>query len=259
MLWGRGGVDPESFEALRGAGRFESWPQDAVLWHEDSGSFAPGVVLGGILRHQNNAADGHRRIVNLVLPGDILNPKSLARRGYTVEAATPVACLRVRPSEFARLCQALPRLAAASYRSCLSQLDRLRWLTWTILALGTEARVAAFLDCAAGTMPVEKSEDGRTIMSLILPRRDIADLLSTSAESVCRALKHLEREGLIRMRTPTQVEILDAPGLRVLGATGSDCPLVAPGRAPAPPGAAAIGEAAARGGPGVVAHVAANA
>ena len=241
-------LDPSVRAALRAVGRVGTVPRDAVLWHEGMETAPEGMVLEGMLRQQRHGIDGRRQIVNLVLPGEILAAANLARDGYTLEAATPATLLRLRPGALDRLLGECPPLSAFAFRSLQSQLDRLRWLTWTILDLGAEARVCAFLDCALDAMPVAAGRDG-PVLTLVLSRRDVADLLSTSVESVCRILKGLERGGLIRMHAPTRLEILAPEALRARGRSPADCPLsprrvdarlpgiVAPppGRRPAPP------------------------
>ena len=211
-------------EMQRAEGRLLTLRHDAVLWHDEMDRPPCGLLVAGILRHQRYELDGRRRIVNLVLPGELLDAASVARRGYTVEAATQVAFLRLCPAAFDRLRADRPEVRAALLASCQAQLDRLRWLTWTILALGIESRLCAFLDCAARAMPVETTREGRTVLTLVLCRRDMADLLMTSVESVCRVLKGLERSGVIRMQTPTRVEILDPDGLAARGRGGRSCP-----------------------------------
>jgi hypothetical protein len=77
--------------------------------------------------------------------------------------------------------------------------------------------VAAFLVSAMDYMPLQPQPEGGPVLSVILSRRDIADLLATTVESTCRILKGLEREGLIVLRDPRHVQIPDLDSLAQRG------------------------------------------
>ena len=180
------GPDAATLVRAAAAGRPVELPADAVLWHDEMDGFPGGLLCAGILRQQRHERDGQRRIANLILPGEVIARRSLARAGYALEAATPVRLLRLPASAFAG--SQVPELRDATWRAFQAQLDRLRWLTWAILALNTEARLCAFLEGAGAMLPVETTAEGRPLIHLVLRRRDIADLLTTSVESVCRVL-----------------------------------------------------------------------
>ncbi|HDR28695.1 helix-turn-helix domain-containing protein, partial [Rhodovulum sp.] len=57
------------------------------------------------------------------------------------------------------------------------------------------------------------SRDGTGLISLAVARRDIADLLATSVETICRVFKTLERDGLIRLLDPAHILFLDIDAL----------------------------------------------
>jgi len=51
------------------------------------------------------------------------------------------------------------------------------------------------------------------VLTLALNRRDVADMLATTPETICRTLKGFEKEGLIEMIDPVHVRVLDYAGL----------------------------------------------
>jgi len=247
-------LDAATQARAEAAGRAVELPADSVLWHDEMAAFPAGLLCAGIVRQQRHERDGQRRIANLILPGEAMTARSLARTGYALEAATPVRLLRLPAAAFDTMSPdgpqrdgpqrdgpqrdgpqrdgpqrdgaqrdgaqregaqgRLPGLRDAAYRAFQDQLDRLRWLTWAILALNTEARLCAFLDGAGAMLPVQSTAEGRPLIHLVLRRRDIADLLSTSVESVCRVLKRLERDGVIRLHGPARVEVRDRAALQ---------------------------------------------
>jgi CRP/FNR family transcriptional regulator len=208
-------LDAALLAQAEAAGRFLELPADSVLWHDEMDAFPGGLLCDGIVRQQRYERDGQRRIANLILPGEVMTARSLARSGYALEAATPVRLLRLPSGAFDGPHARLPGLRDAAYRAFQSQLDRLRWLTWAILALNTEARLCAFLEGADTMLPVDTTDSDHPLIHLALRRRDIADLLSTSVESVCRVLKRLERDGVIRMHGPARVEVRDRAALQL--------------------------------------------
>lgn len=172
-----------------------------------------GVVLGGILRLQRIERDGRRQILGLAFAGDMIGQDMRRRIGTTLETASPVTLCRFDPKAFQRLAAEDRTLRQVLYRHRVAQLERLRWLTWAIGALHADERVAAFIAQALRFMPVQPLPDGTKLLTLSICRHDIADLLVTTVETVSRALGRLEVDGLIRLRDPEHVEVLDLPGL----------------------------------------------
>jgi CRP/FNR family transcriptional regulator len=66
-------------------------------------------------------------------------------------------------------------------------------------------------------MPYQPLPDGTGVLSVSLPRRDIADLLGTTLESISRAAHKLADSGIIEIRDPARFRILDLPRLIALG------------------------------------------
>lgn len=111
-------------------------------------------------------------------------------------------------------------LRAELFRQKQDQLDRLHWLTWSLGTLGPEERLSAFLALSTKIMPYRPLPDGTLVMSLQLSRRDIADLLGTTVESICRIVHKLANTGIIEIRGPAYFRILDLPELIALGKIG---------------------------------------
>ncbi|GAA0292852.1 Crp/Fnr family transcriptional regulator [Rhodovulum strictum] len=193
--------------------QIETVPADKVLWHDDAPQTAVGIVLTGYLRFQRYSREGRRQILNLTVPGDLFGQETEGRAGYTLEAATEVRLCRFDRRSFDRLVADDGTLRRALYRFNAGRLERLRWLTWTIGALRPEERIVAFLLNARGFLPYRPLPDGAGLISLSVGRRDIADLLATSVETICRVFKALERDGLIRLLDASHILFLDLDAL----------------------------------------------
>jgi CRP/FNR family transcriptional regulator len=208
-----GHLDGAALAALSGSAHVEHCAVDRVLWHDDDGPPVAGVLLSGLLRLERCSSQGRRQILGLFLPGELVGWETDRAAGYSIEAVTEATFCRFDPVLFNRLVSDDQALRAEVYRQNMRQLERLRWLTWTIGALSPEERVAAFLVSAMDYMPVQPQPEGGPVLSVVLSRRDIADLLATTVESTCRILKGLEREGLIVLRDPWHVQIPDIDAL----------------------------------------------
>jgi CRP/FNR family transcriptional regulator len=210
-------LDGTAFATLAASAHVEHLPPGRVLWHDDDGPPMAGVLLSGLLRFERCNSQGRRQILNLILPGELVGWETDRASGYSIEAATEATVCRFDPALFDRLVAKDQSLRTEVYRQNVRQLDRLRWLTWAIGALAPEERVAAFLVSATDYMPLEPQAEGGPILTVLISRRDIADLLATTVESICRILKSLEREGLIVLRDPWTVQIPDLDALAERG------------------------------------------
>jgi CRP/FNR family transcriptional regulator len=209
-------IGTAAFDALLTSAHVETFKADRILWHDDMPPGLVGVVSSGYLRFQRYSREGRRQILNLIVPGDIFGQETQRHAGYTLETATEAVLCCFDRRTFDRLIREDGSLRRALYRHGAQSLDRLRWLTWTIGALRPDERIAAFLLSATDFMPFAPMQDGAGILTLSISRRDIADLLSTSVETICRTLKCFERRGIIRLLDSTHVAFLDEASLAAL-------------------------------------------
>jgi CRP/FNR family transcriptional regulator len=200
-------MNAEAFGRLVAGAQIEHLPADRILWHDDDGPSLIGVPLDGVLRFERCASSGRRQILNLFLPGELVGWEKQRRSGYTIETATPVTLCRFDPALFDRIMTEDRGLRAAVYRQSDARLERLRWLTWALGALSPEERVTAFLVLGTQFMPFEPDARGGGLLDVTVSRRDMADLMATTTESICRILKGLERDGLITLEDPRRIRL----------------------------------------------------
>ncbi len=174
-------------------------------------------IRSGILRLQRHAYDGRRQILSLFFPGEIVGFDGEFREGVAVEAATQSGLCRIDRRWFNRMVDQNDNLRAELLRQKQNQLDRLHWLTWSLGALAPEERLCAFLALSSQFMPYQPLPDGTGVLSMHLPRRDIADLLGTTVESISRIVHKLADTGIIEIRDPAHFRFLDLPKLIALG------------------------------------------
>lgn len=216
------GISPHSCRGLAVSSHREHVTADTVIWHDELRVSKVGIVLEGYLRFQRYGRDGRRQILNLTVPGDLFGHESLGQTGYTLEAATDVVLCCFDRNTFDRLLCEDRSLRHALYRHRAAQIERLRWLTWTIGVLRPDERLVAFLLNATGFMPFQPMPDGGGILTVAISRRDIADLLATTTETLCRVLKGLEREGILEMIDPARIRLFDRDTLAARAALPAD-------------------------------------
>lgn len=175
------------------------------------------LVKTGILRFQHYSYDGKRQILSLALPGEIVGYGREWREGMSLETATQGSLCRIDKRDYDRSLQSDYRLRTAFYIQQQDQLDRLRWLTWLIGALRPDERLSAFLAVSTRFMPCQPLPDGTAVLSMLLSRSDIADLLATSVESISRIVHKLDQAGVIEIKDPAHFRIVNLQGLTGLG------------------------------------------
>ena len=196
--------------------RLDREPDSAVI-SGDAPSHDVWFIRSGILRLQRHAYDGRRHILSLFLPGEIVGFEGEFREGVSVATATQSSLCRLDRRRLNGMLDQNDVLRAELFRQKQDQLDRLHWLTWSLGALKPEERLCAFLALSSKFMPYQPLPDGTGILSMQLPRKDIADLLGTTVESISRIIHKLSDIGVIAIRDPAHFGFLDMSRLIVLG------------------------------------------
>ena len=169
-------------------------------------------VTGGAVRTHKLLSDGRRQIGAFHLPGDTFGLENGDCYRFTAEAIVETSVRRVkRPS-----LELVAQTDASGVRSLLTMTtDNLRHVENHVVLLGRKTapeRVAAFLLEMNGRLTAAG------MMSLPMSRRDIADYLGLTIETVSRALSRFRRKGYLRFSDATQrhIVVLNANGLAAL-------------------------------------------
>jgi CRP/FNR family transcriptional regulator, nitrogen fixation regulation protein len=162
-------------------------------------------VLSGAARKYVLLADGRRRIIDFLLPGDFFGFRAQHEQVFVADAITA-------GTELARYPRRSIEMAADSNPPLSRQICELAFESiWRsqarLLILGrvtAREKVQAFLDEMA-----HRSSDGDA-NAVVLPmsRYDIADYLAISVETVSRALTELKRRGAIRAAATRRIQVL---------------------------------------------------
>ena len=165
-------------------------------------------VLAGAVQKWALRADGARRILDLLFPGDFFGLSENQRDQYVVEAVvddTVLACYPRRRAE--TIADANPEVARAIREMAFAAIARAER---QILILGQKSapeKVVAFLISlvARGENQCDQCQE-----EVVLPvsRYEIADYLAISSETVSRSLTGLEHRGAIAFQGARKIRIL---------------------------------------------------
>jgi len=166
-------------------------------------------VIEGAIRSYKLLSDGRRQIGAFHLAGDIFGLENGGIHRFTAEAIVDTTVRLVKRVSLAHIAE---RDATVARGLLTMTASNLKHAEDHMLLLGRKTsleRVAAFLL----EMDVRLTAAG--VMALPMSRRDIADYLGLTLETVSRALSALEGQGVLGFlgQTQRQIVLLDRPKL----------------------------------------------
>lgn len=207
---------------------------------EDADS--PIIVLRtGYLRLLRYAADGRRLITGIAGPGAIVGEIPPGRGRYGVETITDVSLCTFDCHAFEHLLRDDAEVLRCFRTERGRNLAALRQHIWMRGLQTPEQRLAAFLVQACGMLPYQPIPRGGGVLTLDIPRADIADLISTTRETISRLTRRWLDQGLIAIPDSRHLVLRDRARLALRGGLDPgalcdepDCPpdVVPPPQAP---------------------------
>jgi CRP/FNR family nitrogen fixation transcriptional regulator len=179
------------------AGTAMSFARNAEIYSESDPADHLYRIVSGVVRTCKLLADGRRQVIAFYLPGDTFGLETQAEHPFSAEAVVHV---RVRPARRATMASA--QLWELMQRELQSAQDHLR-----LLVTPSKGRVASFLlDMARRIGSSEEVE-------LPMPRRDVADYLGLTIETVSRTMTQLESQSAISLPTSRRIVLRDRAAL----------------------------------------------
>ncbi|MBR0739295.1 helix-turn-helix domain-containing protein [Bradyrhizobium liaoningense] len=179
-------------------------------------------VLKGAVRTYKLLPDGRRQISAFHVMGDIVGLENGEKHRFTAEAVVETRVRLIRRPSLESAASADPLV----FRDILGMTTRsLQHAENHLLLLGRKTaieRVAAFL------LEMDERLTATGVLSLPMSRRDIADYLGLTIETVSRAISELRRVGVLEFVSPTQRKIVILDRHRL---AGFDCETRNPVRA----------------------------
>ena len=158
-------------------------------------------VVAGAVRSYKLLADGRRQIGAFHLPGDFFGLESVGQHQLTAEAIVKTKVVLLKRSSLEALAV---RDVAIAYALWITAAKNLRNAEGHMILLGRKTaleRVATFL------LDLDQRLNGGGKLDLPMSRRDIADYLGLTLETVSRAMSHLRHAGVLELSGARHVEI----------------------------------------------------
>jgi CRP/FNR family nitrogen fixation transcriptional regulator len=180
--------------------------EDVEVYGEDEPVDYLYEVVSGAIRIAKLTSDGRRQISRFCLPGDVFGLEAGITHAFSAEATTDSVIRVVRRSAVAATAARDPAMLGRLWTQTMMQLARAEDHMLLLGRKHAQERVAAFLLDMAERL----SDDFHLPMS----RRDIADYLGLTIETISRVLTQLEQERLISMPTTRHIIVRNPAALR---------------------------------------------
>lgn len=152
-------------------------------------------VRRGATKLVASASHGREQILGFHFTGDIAPVPGRSHHVYTLVALQPTSLLIFSAADLLEAAQAEPRLSGVLLARALLALGRCREKTITLGRKTAQERLADFLLSMAAR--IGTPDAGGLAIDLPMSRRDIADSLGLTIETVSRQLGELRAAGLI--------------------------------------------------------------
>lgn len=193
-------VSSNAFNRIIGLGEF-TYRKDTEIFGENEPAVYVYQVKNGAVRSHKMLLDGRRQIAAFHLPGDIFGLENVAKHRFTADAVVDTT-VRLIKRESLRL---MAKTDAVILDKLLSMTIRnLEHAENHMVLLGRKTaaeRIAAFL------LEMDR-RTGADKMLLPMSRRDIADYLGLTLETVSRVLSSLRKAGVLTFIDHYQREII---------------------------------------------------
>jgi CRP/FNR family transcriptional regulator, nitrogen fixation regulation protein len=166
-------------------------------------------ILSGAVRSYKIFDDGRRQIGDFYIAGDVLGLELGEEHVFSAEAITKVRAHKIKRSTITEIAQTEAPFAFRLWTLSACELGRARAHVLLLTKTAPERLASFLLEMAARSGTANSA-------SLPMPRRDIADYLGLTVETVSRAFSELQQAGAIELATSQHVVFRDRNSLEVL-------------------------------------------
>ena len=180
--------------------------RNAELYGESEPADYVYKVVCGAVRAYKVLLDDRRHIDGFSLPGDIVGLGVEDVHAFSAEAITRSKVLVVERSALMALAERNSDVAHQLRLQAARETQRVQ-RRLLMLKLTAQERVVAFV------LEMAERMSDRNSIELQMPRRDIADYLGLTIETVSRMLGHLQSTAAIEMQTSRRITLRSLPAL----------------------------------------------
>jgi len=224
-------ASPEALVQLNRISHLRTYPRGSVIQAQGEHCDIVGNVVDGVVKLSSASVHGDDHIVGLLFPSDFFGRLFSEETRFSYEAATDVTLCAMSKHQFERFLTDYPAIEHEMHKAKLDELDAVR--EWAAITNGhtTMQRIATLLYVFSRRTKNQHLR-GDTLASQIvhipLSRRDIADYLGTTPETLSRNIQTLARAKVIRNINAKHFELLNpAELIRQSGETRADLDRIA--------------------------------
>jgi CRP-like cAMP-binding protein len=208
------GYDEDSFTSLVEVSQCAALQPGETVFEEDTPCRAFFFVLEGFVQLSRREPSGRPRVVEFVEPGETFAEAAMfSGHGYPVTAVAmaETRLIEINAYRFMRLLRSRPQMSWTMLAGLSVRLHQLVSHIATSNLHGAEQKVAVYL--------LEHCDHEAEVLAVThLPnrRKELANRLGISTESLCRVLASFRDRGWISTRDSSRIEVLDVGELRAL-------------------------------------------
>jgi CRP/FNR family transcriptional regulator len=174
-----------------------SFPAKSKIFAESEPSIAIYMLRSGTAALYKVMPDGRRQIIGFALPGDLLGSPFSDLYTYSVDAISEVAACQFSRKSFLTSLQANPKSLYLMLEVASQETNAARDHALLLGCRSAEQKFAGFIiDWRA---KVGRGGVLSNLVPLPMSRKDVADFLGLTIETVSRVLAKLERENVVRV------------------------------------------------------------
>lgn len=194
-------IDADARERLNGVIRRRQGVERSAHLHHGGQSLRQLAVLrSGSIKAYQVSREGDELVTGFYLPGDIIGLDALPVGEHNGSAVALEDCrlCEIPVTDFQKLLSESPRLNQVMLRLLAEEMVEARKLLLVVGRLDARTRVALFL--LSLSRRLERRQLDPDLFRLSMDRRDIANYLGLTIETVSRTLSSLQRDGVILVR-----------------------------------------------------------
>jgi CRP/FNR family transcriptional regulator, nitrogen fixation regulation protein len=181
------------------------YPENAIIYAQGDKAGALYMVEFGVVRICRLTADGRRQVNSFHFAGEVFGFESGDEHQFFAESVNGAGIRSMRASSNSA---AAPNLLALA----LTSLVRAQQHQLVLGRRSATEKLAGFI------LDMVERQGADDIVGLPMQRNDIADYLGLTFETVSRALRVLKEDGVIRVPSVSQIEVLNQSALQELAA-----------------------------------------
>ena len=169
-------------------------------------------LVSGMVRLCKHMPDGRRQISQFLHPGDFFGFDDCGEHSFTAEAVCDAGLTSYPQRKVMQLSDETPAVRSMLLKVLSQNVSELQRHLVVLGRQSARERVASFLLLLSERVPSEEEK----VLNLSMSRRDIADYLGLTVETVSRTISELKRRRVIEEGTASQMRLREMGTLHAL-------------------------------------------